>query len=157
MALILENLEATRRLGRLIATGVSQERPPAIFLTGDLGCGKTTLAGAILANLPNSGQCEFASPSFTIYNIYPTTPPMLHCDLYRCRQSIPDEIYEALDDGSMLVLVEWAQYIPAREIPPEYLDINFSMDNYVCLLDVKAAGEDCARLLEKMRSSLPSS
>ena len=69
----------------------------ALLLRGPLGSGKTTLTRALVEALPGGDQAEVASPSFTLCNYYPTTPPVMHCDLYRSPGSLPDEIAEGLD------------------------------------------------------------
>ena len=95
---VLESLDDTARLGTLLA-GMMQNAPQvrALLLQGDLGSGKTTLTRSLVAALPGGDQAEISSPSFTICNNYPTCPPVLHCDLYRCPASLPDEVWDALD------------------------------------------------------------
>ena len=79
----LHSLADTRRLGRLLAAGLRELGPVALLLRGPLGSGKTTLTAALTAALPGGDLAEVGSPSFTICNYYPTTPPVLHADLYR--------------------------------------------------------------------------
>ncbi len=55
----------------------------ALYLRGTLGSGKTTLTRGLVAALPGGEDAEVASPSFTLCNIYPTRPALLHADLYR--------------------------------------------------------------------------
>ena len=95
---VLKSLDDTTRLGTLLA-GMMQNAPQvrALLLQGDLGSGKTTLTRSLVAALPGGDQAEISSPSFTICNNYPTCPPVLHCDLYRCPASLPDEVWDALD------------------------------------------------------------
>ncbi|WP_288907514.1 tRNA (adenosine(37)-N6)-threonylcarbamoyltransferase complex ATPase subunit type 1 TsaE [uncultured Desulfovibrio sp.] len=95
----LHSLADTRRLGRLLAAGLRELGPVALLLRGPLGSGKTTLTAALTAALPGGDLAEVGSPSFTICNYYPTTPPVLHADLYRSPGSPPEELEEALDDG----------------------------------------------------------
>lgn len=138
MALLMRSLADTARLGRWLGQNLSVPNPPALFLRGPLGCGKTALVRFLVASLPGSENAEVNSPSFTICNYYPTRPPVLHCDLYRCRSDIPEEIFEAMP--ARLVLVEWAEYFPRKELPKDYLDIRFNMDNDNRLLVVNGAG-----------------
>ena len=81
-----------------------------VFLEGDLGAGKSTLARAIVRSLANDPEHEVPSPTFTIVQPYETRHPLLHVDLYRL--STPDEIDE-LGIGeavaTSIVLVEWAE------------------------------------------------
>ncbi|MGY6709900.1 MAG: tRNA (adenosine(37)-N6)-threonylcarbamoyltransferase complex ATPase subunit type 1 TsaE [Rhizobiaceae bacterium] len=81
-----------------------------VFLEGDLGAGKSTLARAIIRNLAGDEAHEVPSPTFTIVQPYETRHPLLHVDLYRI--AAPEEIDElgigeALSSG--IVLVEWAE------------------------------------------------
>ncbi|NMG37924.1 tRNA (adenosine(37)-N6)-threonylcarbamoyltransferase complex ATPase subunit type 1 TsaE [Chelativorans sp. ZYF759] len=81
-----------------------------VFLEGDLGAGKSTLARAIIRNLADDEGHEVPSPTFTIVQPYETRHPLLHVDLYRI--AAPEEIDE-LGIGealsSSIVLVEWAE------------------------------------------------
>lgn len=140
--MILKNLADTQRLGKCLSDVVRLHRLPTILLHGDMGSGKTTLVRSLVKNLPNSDNAEVSSPSFTICNVYPTSPQVLHCDLFRCRQQVPDEIAEAMEDENILVLVEWAEYLPAWAKPKDFLDISFNMDNYNRLLNISSAGKN---------------
>jgi len=51
------------------------------ILAGPLGAGKTTLVQEIARQLGWDGRV--LSPTFTLQNLYPTTPPIYHYDLYR--------------------------------------------------------------------------
>ena len=80
-----------------------------ILLEGDLGAGKTCFVNGILSGLGfSSGGC---SPTFTLVNEYPTTPPINHFDLYRIGSE--DELYdmgftEYLESGKINI-IEWPQ------------------------------------------------
>ncbi|MCG6114992.1 MAG: tRNA (adenosine(37)-N6)-threonylcarbamoyltransferase complex ATPase subunit type 1 TsaE [Mesorhizobium sp.] len=106
--LALADEQATRRLGDDLAAML---RPgDLVFLEGDLGAGKSTLARAIIRNLADDPEHEVPSPTFTIVQPYEARHPLLHVDLYRLAAA--DEIdelgiSEAL--GSSIVLVEWAE------------------------------------------------
>ena len=106
--LALADEQATRRLGDDLAAML---RPgDLVFLQGDLGAGKSTLARAIIRNLANDPEHEVPSPTFTIVQPYETRHPLLQVDLYRLAAA--DEIdelgiAEALDTS--IVLVEWAE------------------------------------------------
>lgn len=75
-----------------------------VFLSGELGAGKTTLVRGILGGL--GWDQEVRSPTFNLLHTYPNlAPPVLHADLYRVAgwQGIGIEDY--LD--THLCLIEW--------------------------------------------------
>ncbi len=128
-----ETIALGRRLGLALHNTWKRREPlRAILLYGDLGSGKTTLARGLVEALPGGDHAEVASPSFTVCNAYPTEPAVIHCDLYRNEGSngladgLPEEAEEALDDiagTTPCILVEWAQRLSPRHLPPERLDI----------------------------------
>lgn len=124
----LNSLADTEALARRLAACIVRE--PALrtlLLRGPLGSGKTTLTRALVAQLTGAEQAEVSSPSFTVCNHYPTTPPVVHCDLYRVGALLPDELFEAWEvqgENSPCVIIEWAEYISPTDLPQEYLDIH---------------------------------
>jgi tRNA threonylcarbamoyladenosine biosynthesis protein TsaE len=104
--------EETEAAGAALALS----RPPrpealaTVHLTGDLGAGKTTLAGGFLHALGVSGIVH--SPSYNLLDAYETRAgTVVHLDLYRMRD--PDELEPlGLRDEArpgVLWLIEWAQ------------------------------------------------
>lgn len=121
MDIFLPDYAATNELGQ-IAAGViaNASRPLPIFFYGDLGAGKTTLISALVKALPGGGEAETSSPSFTVCNMYATTPPVAHFDAYRQENGTADEsLLDFLDGKRHLVLVEWAERLPDYALPPE--------------------------------------
>lgn len=53
-----------------------------VLLDGDLGAGKTVFSKGIVSALSN-GKVTAVSPTFVLVNVYETTPPVYHFDLYR--------------------------------------------------------------------------
>lgn len=102
--------------------------PPGsvVWLVGDLGAGKTTLARALLEGLgvgswEEEGTGWGASPTYTLVHRYPGSgggAPVYHLDCYRLRD--PEEAseleWEAMAQARV-VLVEWpergAGWVPA--------------------------------------------
>lgn len=149
-SIALESVADTERMGSWIGSHLSLFGNPPLFLSGELGSGKTTIARSIVRALPGSQDAEIGSPSFTICNYYPCHPPVLHCDLYRCRSDIPDEILDALDSGDTQVLIEWSEYFPAEYLPRSFLDININLDKNTRLPVFNAHGTSAARMLDEL-------
>ena len=118
MDISLPDAESTVEFGRQLGRALNEqyaeggEQVHIILFYGDLGSGKTTFTRGFIEALPGGENAEVSSPSFTLCNSYPTTPSVIHCDLYRSEGALPDEVDEALDTESGLVLVEWAERAP---------------------------------------------
>ena len=101
------------RIGKLLQSG------DILYLCGTLGAGKTTLTRGVLQGMGYAGRVT--SPTFTLMNIYPASPPVFHFDFYRLESN---ELYElGLDDylgQEGVSIVEWAE-IGADLLPPEAL------------------------------------
>jgi tRNA threonylcarbamoyladenosine biosynthesis protein TsaE len=115
-----KSTEETISFGRQI--GAALKAPVLVFLTGDLGAGKTTLTKGIVSGAGGTKEEEITSPTFTLIHKYSgTTPPtdspsIYHIDLYRI-EGAKDLATLGLDDifdENAIVIVEW----PDRMIPP---------------------------------------
>ena len=136
----LHSLEETAALGRRMAALLREAPLRVLLLRGDLGSGKTTLTRARVEALPDGHLAEISSPSFTICNMYPTRPPVVHCDLYRSAGSLPDDVLDALDEEDGIVIIEWAEYLPECDRPQEYLDISLQSCKNVHQITLHAQG-----------------
>ena len=125
----------TRRLAELLAHELAPT-PLPIFLDGPLGTGKTTFCRHLVTSLEGGQWAEVSSPSFTLMNVYPTVPTVVHCDLYRLGPGarMPDEILDQLDQldqmgrgngNGPVLLCEWSQYLSPLDLPREYVQIFF--------------------------------
>ena len=148
MRLVLPDADATDRLGAVLA----QTRPPRaiVYLRGDLGAGKSTLARALLRALGVTGAIR--SPTYTLVERYPVGDgDAVHLDLYRIGD--PGELeFLGLDAGEgTLWLVEWPER-GASALPPADLDVALALDGQGRVADLIActpAGEAWrARLVE---------
>ena len=108
LRLHLADSDATERLGAALAG--SQPAGAVVFLHGDLGAGKSTLARAWLRALGVSGAIR--SPTYTLVEPYQFADGgrALHLDLYRIAGAEELE-FLGLDDpaGVALWLVEWPE------------------------------------------------
>ncbi len=100
-----------------IAQRISHLIPPVriITLTGPLGAGKTTLAGALLHQLVGDAQGPFQSPTYTYLNAYQYDhKKVYHFDLYRLH-SVDDFIQAGFDDylfeEDSICIIEWPEII----------------------------------------------
>jgi len=99
----------TTRLGTWL--GMGAQGGDLVVLSGDLGAGKTFLARAMARSLGVPVDVRVTSPTFTLVHHFPTTPPLLHADLYRIGD--PSEVdqlilREARADNAIL-MVEWGE------------------------------------------------
>jgi tRNA threonylcarbamoyladenosine biosynthesis protein TsaE len=99
-----ETFEIAKRLAE------SFQGKEVVFLTGELGAGKTVFAKGIAAGLGLEDVNQVSSPSFTLVNIHQAKYPVFHIDLYRLGKNseIEDLGWEDyLDRG--VIIVEWAE------------------------------------------------
>ncbi len=111
----------TLALGRALASGIAPGM--VIFLIGELGAGKTTLARGLLRGLGYAGKVK--SPTFTLVEVYEISRLYLyHFDFYRFTGSNnPRELGEAgfreHFNPQSVCLVEWpdkAAGLPAADV-----------------------------------------
>ncbi len=78
-------------------------RGDVVLFEGDLGVGKTTLIRGMMLGLGWNEPVR--SPTFNLFAVYPTEPPVLHADFYRITDTLGTGMEDYLD--SHLCLVEW--------------------------------------------------
>ena len=118
LQLFLDDSHATEAFGRALA----HTRPECaiVFLRGDLGAGKSTLARALLRALGVQGPIR--SPTYTLVERYPLADggEALHLDLYRIGDAGELEFLGLADAEAALWLVEWpergAAALPAADL-----------------------------------------
>jgi tRNA threonylcarbamoyladenosine biosynthesis protein TsaE len=119
--------------------------PLVVYLHGDLGAGKTTLARGMLQAMGEAGPVR--SPTYGLLAEY-TLPAgrVLHLDLYRLRGS-EELVALGLPDclpGSRLWLIEWPERGAGQGLPPAdadvYLDLSGTGRN-IRLVPRSPAGE----------------
>ena len=106
---ITASAEQTLAFGRRLA---AELRPPLlVFLSGDLGAGKTTLAKGIISGLGAAREEDVTSPTFTLVHEFRGPVRVFHIDLYRI-EGRADLHTLGLDDlfaSPAIVLVEWPE------------------------------------------------
>jgi tRNA threonylcarbamoyladenosine biosynthesis protein TsaE len=139
----------TAALGAALAAGL---RPGmVVYLSGDLGAGKTTLARGILQALGVKDRVK--SPTYTLVEPYTVSSLYLyHFDFYRLRH--PDEWVEAglreNFNGHAVCLVEWPEKA-GKQLPAADLAIEMTVAGDGRNITISAnteAGEHCLRPLQ---------
>jgi tRNA threonylcarbamoyladenosine biosynthesis protein TsaE len=98
----------------LLAKKLSQslKGKEVVFLTGELGTGKTIFAKGLAAGLGLEDFHQVCSPSYTLVNIYQGKYTIFHIDLYRLGKD--SEVMDlGWEDylGQGVIIVEWAEKI----------------------------------------------
>jgi len=140
--------EETRRLGERLGKALGPG--DVVGLIGDLGTGKTVLAQGIVAGL--GGREDAVSPSFTLVNVYEAPLPVYHLDFYRLgrEEDVESLGFRDLLDGRGVVLIEWADRVPAS-LPADRLEVTFRrLDERRRALRMRALGPAAARILERL-------
>ncbi|OGL63569.1 MAG: tRNA (adenosine(37)-N6)-threonylcarbamoyltransferase complex ATPase subunit type 1 TsaE [Candidatus Tectomicrobia bacterium RIFCSPLOWO2_12_FULL_69_37] len=112
--------EETGRLGAELAPAL---RPGEVVLIyGDLGAGKSVFARGLIRALPGGEGRPVRSPTFVFFQHHPTTPPVLHADLYRLPPGA-DPIDLGLEEqvGEGITLVEWPNRLDPSRYPARTL------------------------------------
>jgi len=160
MEWFLPDAEATEALGRALAS--TRPAQGVVYLRGDLGAGKSTLARAVLRGLGATGAIR--SPTYTLVERYPLESgnEALHLDLYRIADAGELE-FLGLDGADIaLWLIEW----PERGIgalPAPDLRVDLAIAGHGRRVSLNAETAAGGRWLEslafvpELRSILPAS
>ena len=121
MKLALADAAATEKLGARLADSIT---PAIVYLRGDLGAGKTTLARGFIHALGYAGKVR--SPTYTLVEPYPCERcPVFHMDLYRLADAEELEwlgLRDMLAEPTLL-LIEWPER-GSGILPPADLTID---------------------------------
>lgn len=115
-----QNIFETKNLGKEIAHKL--KGGDVIFLHGDLGSGKTTLAQGIAEAF---GILDISSPTFLIIHEYQVNnntqiDHLYHTDLYRVSKAdrnLKYQLKEMFNDKKGIILIEWPEKIDLSFIP----------------------------------------
>ncbi len=122
---------STAAIGR--ALGAALDPLPrggfVVVLLGDLGAGKTVLAGGIATGLGVPATSPVVSPTFTFARGYRGRVPMFHLDAYLVRSAGDLEAsgWEELGGEGRVTVVEWGDRI-ADALPKDRLEVTLTAD-----------------------------
>ncbi len=153
--------EATEAFGAALAQGWRSLRTPrlVIYLRGDLGAGKSTLARALLRALGVQGAIR--SPTYTLVERYPLVrysaadaspqhaDEALHIDLYRIAGAGELEYLGLADTEARLWLVEWPERGEGA-LPLADLDIALALDGGGRSAALRAGSDTGRALLSRL-------
>lgn len=151
---VLPGESATQALGEALA----RTRPAhaVVYLIGDLGAGKSTLARALLRALGVQGTIR--SPTYTLIERYPLSQggEAAHIDLYRIADHGELE-FLALDDLAQVAtlwLIEWPEK-GTSALPAADLSIELALAGNGRLVRLNALSPEGQHWLERLAGSLP--
>jgi tRNA threonylcarbamoyladenosine biosynthesis protein TsaE len=138
----LPDVDATLRLGEALAAGA---RPgTVVFISGDLGAGKTTLVRGLLRGLGHAGRAK--SPTYALVEPYSFSRlDLYHFDFYRFKERsewLNSGFREHFNERSLCV-VEWPEKAGDLLAPPDLqIRLDFEGDARAASLDARStAGE----------------
>lgn len=117
--------------GRMAGALIPPQAAPAVlYLSGELGAGKTTFARGFLSSLGVPGPVR--SPTYTLLELYAAGAlTVVHLDLYRLNQSAEIEglgLREWLEPKHVW-LIEWPERAGGR-LPPADVTLAFSVGTH---------------------------
>ena len=150
MTRLLPDEDATSALGADLAQIL--EPGLVVYLSGDLGAGKTALTRAVLRGLGFAGKVK--SPTYTLVEHYVVSRLNLyHFDLYRFgdpREWLDAGFHEYFNADSVC-FVEWPEKA-AGLLPPPDLRISLEIQGSGRRADIEAETEKGEQCLERLRT-----
>ena len=137
------------KLGKII--GNSIDGKTVIFLSGDLGAGKTTLTKYIAEKIGINDY--ITSPTFNIIKEYRGDRELIHMDLYRlgCFEELMELGLNEYLEKDAVIIIEWPEMLK-ENMDIDYIEINIrnKFANDERQLIFKGKGD----LLKKIREEL---
>ncbi len=146
--LYLADEQATEAMGARV--GAALQGRGVVYLTGDLGAGKTTFSRGLIRGLGHAGAVK--SPTFTLVEPYELGDcRVFHFDLYRLVD--PEELeFLGIRDyfgPDSLCLIEWAEK-GKGVLPSPDLTITIAPQGAGRSLRIEASGAHGAAVLQKL-------
>jgi tRNA threonylcarbamoyladenosine biosynthesis protein TsaE len=138
----------TLALGTALAAGIAPGM--VIYLQGDLGAGKTTLARGVLRGLGYAGKVR--SPTFTLVELYKFSKLYLyHFDFYRFDhpRELDDTGFRECFTPESAALVEWPE--KASGLPAPDVTASMHLEDSGRRIEIYAQTEAGRRCIEQLR------
>jgi len=103
-----------------------------VYIFGDIGVGKSVFTRGAIHSLPGGKNLIVRSPTFLYLFEYPTTPTVVHLDLYRLKEktNLLDFGLEDWLENRYVLFIEWPQHITDDSIEPNFIvEINMLSEN----------------------------
>jgi tRNA threonylcarbamoyladenosine biosynthesis protein TsaE len=147
----LADAAATLRLGEALAAGIAPGR--VLFISGDLGAGKTTLVRGLLRGLGYAGRAK--SPTYALVEPYTfSSIDLYHFDFYRFkdRSEWLNSGFREYFSPESVCIVEWPEKAGDLLSPPD-LHIRLEFDGEARRARLEARSEAGKAWLSSLRSS----
>ena len=147
--------QETEALGK--AMGSQLVSGDVVALIGGIGSGKTCFTRGVAAGLGIDRAVPIVSPTFTIINEYPGTPPLYHFDLYRIDDMVQifDLGCEEYLGGEGVAIIEWGEKA-AQVLPEEHFLVEFFFeDEAIRKIAFKGSGARFASLIKNLKATVP--
>ena len=121
-----------------------------IYLSGDLGAGKTTLARGVLRGLGYTGRVK--SPTFTLVEVYKFSKLYFyHFDFYRFDDPLElgDAGFREYFNPDAVCLVEWPE--KAHGLPPADIRVSLRVEAGGRAIDINTDTERGRSCLERLQ------
>ena len=138
----LANPDATLALGEALAAGAAPGR--VVFISGDLGAGKTTLVRGLLRGLGHTGRAK--SPTYALVEPYSfSSLDLYHFDFYRFKDHSEwlSSGFREYFNAQSLCVVEWPEKAGELLAPPDLqIRLDFDGDARGASLEARSSAGD---------------